>query len=61
LKEAKLEENLLTVRDLARILNCGRTMAWKLVNTDQIPTVRVGRLVRVEREAVEEFIESNRR
>jgi excisionase family DNA binding protein len=60
-KDTNLEGNLLTVKDLARILNCGRTKAWELVNTHQIRTVRVGRLVRLERKAIEEFIESNQR
>jgi excisionase family DNA binding protein len=60
-KDTNLEGNLLTVRDLARVLNCGRTKAWELVNTRQIRTVRVGRLVRLERKAIEEFIESNQR
>ncbi len=50
-----------TVNDLARILNCGKTKAWEIVNSDQIRTVRVGRLVRVEQEAIAEFIEKNRR
>jgi excisionase family DNA binding protein len=60
-KDTNLEGNLLTVKDLARVLNCGRTKAWELVNTRQIRTVRVGRLVRLERKAIEEFIESNQR
>lgn len=49
-----------TVNDLARILACGKTKAWGIVNSDQIQTVRVGRLVRVEQEALEDFIEKNR-
>ncbi len=61
MKEANLKQNLLTVKDLARILNCGRTKAWELVNTHQIRTIRVGRLVRLELGAIEEFIESNQR
>jgi excisionase family DNA binding protein len=61
LYSATPDENLLTVKDLSRILNCGRTKAWELVNTHQIRTVRVGRLVRLEPKAIEEFIESNRR
>jgi excisionase family DNA binding protein len=59
--KAGLEEGLLTVKDLSHILGCGRTKAWELVNTRQIRSVRVGRLVRLEREAIEEFIESSRR
>ncbi len=60
MNEVNPEQNMLTVKDLARILNCGRTKAWELVNTHQIRTVRVGRLVRLERKAIEEFIEKNR-
>ena len=52
---------LLTVSDLAQILNCGKTKARELINNRQIETVRIGRLVRLEREAVEEFIGRNRR
>jgi hypothetical protein len=33
LKDANPEPNLLTVRDLSSILNCGRTKAWELANT----------------------------
>ena len=33
---ANPEEGLLSVKDLARVLNCGRTMAWALVNTREI-------------------------
>jgi len=61
MKYAETNEGLLTVDDLARILNCGRTKAYSLVSSRQIRTIRVGRLVRLEREAVEEFIETNRR
>jgi excisionase family DNA binding protein len=49
LKDANPEPNLLTVRDLSSILNCGRTKAWELVNTRQVRTIRVGRLVRIHR------------
>jgi excisionase family DNA binding protein len=59
--KAGLEEGLLTVKDLSNFLGCGRTKAWELVTTRQIRSVRVGRLVRLEREAIEEFIESSRR
>ncbi len=60
MKYAEPEEGLLTVADLARILNCGRTKAWAMVRSREIRSIRVGRLVRLEREAVEEFVEKNR-
>lgn len=49
-----------TVNDLARILNCGKTKAWEIVNSEQIRTVRVGRLVRISPEDLSEFIRKHR-
>jgi len=57
---ANPEEGLLSVKDLARILNCGRTMAWALVNTRQIPSIRIGRLVRISPEDLDAYIRKNR-
>ena len=33
LNSANLEDGLLSLKDLARILNCGHTKAWELVST----------------------------
>jgi excisionase family DNA binding protein len=60
LNSANLEEGLLSVQDLARILNCGRTKAWELVNTRQIRTIRVGRLVRISPDDLAEFMREHR-
>jgi excisionase family DNA binding protein len=60
MKHAGTNEGLLTVDDLARILNCGKTKAWELVNTHQIPTIRVGRLVRISPDDLAEFMLEHR-
>ncbi len=60
MKHNVIDDPLLTVADLARLLGCGRTMAWALVNSGQIPTIRVGRLVRIARTDVTEFLRSHR-
>jgi excisionase family DNA binding protein len=60
LNSANPEEGLLSVKDLARILNCGHTKAWELVNTRQIRTIRVGRLVRVSPDDLAEFMREHR-
>jgi excisionase family DNA binding protein len=54
-------EALLTVKDLARILNCGTTKAWELCNSNAIPTIRVGRLVRISPGDVAEFLRKHRK
>jgi excisionase family DNA binding protein len=55
------EEALLKVEDLARILNCGRTKAWEIVNSHEIRTVRVGRLVRIEPSSLTDYLRKHRR
>jgi excisionase family DNA binding protein len=60
LNSANPEEGLLSVKDLARLLNCGRTMAWALVSTRQIPSIRIGRLVRISPEDLDAYIRKNR-
>lgn len=44
-------DELLRVRDVQRVLDVSRTMAYKLVSDGVIASVRVGRLVRVRRPA----------
>jgi excisionase family DNA binding protein len=60
LDSVNLEERLYSVKDLARILNCGHTKAWELVNTRQIRTIRVGRLVRVSPDDLAKFMREHR-
>ncbi len=60
LNSANPEEGLLSVKDLARILNCGHTKAWELVNTRQVRTIRVGRLVRISPDYLAEFMREHR-
>ncbi len=50
------ERLLLTVEEAARHLGIGRTLAWQLVRKGELPVVRLGRCVRVSRQALEEWI-----
>lgn len=49
-------DELLRVRDVQRVLDVSRTMAYKLVSDGVIASVRVGRLVRVRRSALDDYI-----
>ena len=60
MKDITLGQNLLTVKDLARILGSGPTKAWSLVHTRQIRTIRVGRLVRILPDDLAEFMSEHR-
>ncbi len=45
----------LRVEDLTAILDIGRNTAYELVRSGQIRSVRVGRQIRIPKEAVQEF------
>lgn len=49
--------SLLTVEELAEQLRIGRSSAYTLVKSRQIRSIRIGRTIRIPRNAVSEFIE----
>ena len=53
-------DSLVSPVQLQAWLGCGRTKVYELLQTGEIRSYRVGRLVRVRREDVEEFLERNR-
>jgi len=52
-------EKLLKGKDVAQILNVSKAYAYHLMKHGQIPTVRMGRSVRVRRVDLEAFINTN--
>jgi len=50
---------LLRVRDVCRLLNVGRSTVYELIARGELPVIRIGRLVRVPRPALEEWIIRN--
>ena len=51
-------KKLLSAEELAQELGVGRTTAYALLWSGQIPSMKVGRLRKIRREDVEAFIES---
>lgn len=51
------ERLLLTVEETARRLGIGRTLAWRLVRSGDLPSVRLGRLVRVPQGALQVWLD----
>lgn len=49
----------LRVEDLMPILDIGRNTAYELVRSGKIRSIKVGRQIRVPRDAVVEFLSSN--
>ncbi len=52
-QEAKL---LLTIPEAAELLGIGKTLAWSLVQQGELPSVRLGRLVRIPRVELEAWV-----
>ena len=50
--------HLLTVPEAAKLLRIGRNLAYDLVARGEIPSVRLGRVIRVPRTALEQWLES---
>ena len=58
--EDSIETRLLTAPDVARILNISKGAAYKLIQLNQIPSIRINRNVRVRQEDLIMFIDQNR-
>lgn len=49
----------LTVEEAAQALHLGRNTVYELIRTGQIPSLRVGRAIRIPQAALQEWIQSN--
>jgi excisionase family DNA binding protein len=47
---------LMTPEQVAAYLGCGRTYAYELLRTGEVPSLKVGRLRRVRREDVDAYV-----
>ena len=54
-----LEKLLLTVNDVASVLSLGRTRAYQLVHSGELPIIRVGRSIRVSAQALKDWTEAH--
>ena len=52
---------LLDSRDVARLLGLGRTKVFEMMARSELPVIRIGRCVRVPREALMEWISNETR
>lgn len=52
----ELYSDVLTVTDVQQILRIGRTKAYHLVNSGQIPSIRIGNVIRVPKAKLLEFM-----
>jgi len=50
------ERLLLDVREVAALLGCGRTLVYGMIQRGELPVVKLGRLTRVPRCAVDQYV-----
>lgn len=55
------EKEYMKVREVAEFLQIGRSRAYELVADGEIPSVKIGRSVRVSRRELERWLEEQRR
>jgi excisionase family DNA binding protein len=55
-----LPEPLLTVPQVAKFLQLSERQIFRLIDASELATVRIGRSVRIEQSAIEEFIRNKR-
>ncbi|KAA9012403.1 helix-turn-helix domain-containing protein [Niallia endozanthoxylica] len=53
-----MQTKLLSVPEVARVLNIKEDRAYKLIRAGNLPSVRIGRLVRVDESKLQKWIES---
>jgi excisionase family DNA binding protein len=54
------ETEWLSLKDVQRLLGIGRTKTYELVTTGELPAVRIGRCIRVNRGELDEWLRAQR-
>jgi excisionase family DNA binding protein len=54
------EREWLTIKEVQEILAIGRTKAWQLVASGEIPAIRIGRSVRISRRDLDAWLRQQR-
>jgi excisionase family DNA binding protein len=50
----------LSLKDVRQLLGIGRTKAYELVVTGELPAVRIGRCIRINRRELDEWLQEQR-
>ncbi len=55
-----IEEKLLTADEVAEVLGISRSKAYKMMRLQEIPTITIGKNVRVSKDDLESYISQSR-
>ena len=56
-QESRVDRRLIRVEEAAQALSLGRSKTWELISSGELPTVRIGRAVRVPVRALDEWLQ----
>ncbi len=59
-QQQQVQREWISVAEMQTVLGISRTKAYELLSTGEIPAVKVGRVLRVERAALQAWLEANR-
>jgi excisionase family DNA binding protein len=54
-------QEFLSIRQLQELLGIGHTKAYSLVASGEIPSVKIGRIIRINRQDLNDWLEQQRR
>jgi len=57
---ASTEIVMYTVKDIIKIFKCSQPQAYKIVNANGFPAIKIGGMLMVEHTALEKWLEKNR-
>ena len=52
------DKQILTAQDIARIFKCGKNLAYKIIESDDMNAVRIGSTIRVSMKSFNEWIDN---
>lgn len=52
--------DVVTVEELAKMLNIGRNTAYELVRSEEVASLKIGRQIRISKQAVLDYISNNK-
>ena len=58
--EKKQAPDLLKILEAAEILKMGKSTVYKLISTKELPSIRIGRMIRIRREDIDKFLSDHR-
>ena len=54
-----MEQRFVTAIEISKLLRISRALAYRIISQGQIPSIRIGKVVRVKSDDLQKFIDQN--